>query len=196
MNASSNPQKEFSEKEYLRKYRDTYAPIEEHGLIGNMYTSALVSTDGTIDFYCYPHFDSPSLFASSLDKDKGGFFSISVGVDTNTSTSDTDHMNSITTKQMYVPDSNVLITRFLTQNGVGQVTDFMPVKESTVRGYEQGYLVREVEVVRGTMDFCVECVPRINYARDEHELVIVEFGGRFVSKELSMVLTATSAWEF
>lgn len=176
---------------FHRKYQEQYAPIEEHGLIGNMHTCALVSTDGTIDFYCYPSFDSPSIFASMLDKDKGGFFSISVGIGENE-----DPVMAVTNRQMYVPDSNVLITRFMTSSGVGQITDFMPVKQSTIHGHEHGYLVRELEVVRGKMCFQVECVPRFDYAREEHELQIVTHGARFKGKELSMVLTSTHSWDW
>src|SRR6266545_2993020 len=93
--------------------RARYLPIAEHGLIGDLHTVALVGTDGTIDWYCCPRFDSPSVFAAILDADHGGLFRISP---------DGDGWSS---KQLYLPDTNVLITRFLMPDGVGEVQDFM-----------------------------------------------------------------------
>src|SRR5690242_6928709 len=94
--------------------RPRYLPIAEHGLIGDMHTAALVGTDGTIDWYCCPRFDSPSVFAALLDAERGGLFRIApVGHDW-------------TSRQLYLPDTNILITRFLTPDGVGEVQDFMP----------------------------------------------------------------------
>src|SRR5918994_1384994 len=91
-----------------------YLPIAEHGVVGDLRTVALVGTDGTIDWYCCPRFDSPSVFAEMLDADRGGLFRISP---------DCDGWSS---KQLYLPDTNVLITRFLMPDGVGEVQDFMP----------------------------------------------------------------------
>src|SRR5262252_6086384 len=113
-----------------------YLPIAEHGLIGDLHTVALVGTDGTIDWYCCPRFDSPSVFAAILDRSRGGRFRIAPA------------MPEGQVKQLYFPDSNVLITRFLTPAGVGEVQDFMPV------GPRQR-LVRRVLSVRGTMKFRV-----------------------------------------
>src|SRR5207249_10889358 len=93
---------------------DHYLPIAEHGLIGDLHTVALVGTDGTIDWYCCPRFDSPSVFAAILDADRGGRFRIAP---------DCDGWSS---KQLYLPDTNILITRFLMPDGVGEVQDFMP----------------------------------------------------------------------
>ena len=92
-----------------------YQPIENYGLIGNMRTAALVGMHGSIDWYCFPHFDSPSVFAAILDDKKGGRFQIAPTCD------------GLRYKQFYWPDSNVLVTRFLAPDGVGQVTDYMPV---------------------------------------------------------------------
>jgi len=91
-----------------------YLPVAEHGVIGDLHTVALVGTDGTIDWYCCPRFDSPSVFAAILDADRGGLFRISPDCDGWSST------------QLYLPDTNVLITRFLMPEGVGEVQDFMP----------------------------------------------------------------------
>ena len=93
-----------------------YLPIADHGLIGDLHTVALVGTNGTIDWFCWPWFDSPSLFGSILDAEKGGFFSIAPVNDGHNA------------KQLYLPDTNVLITRFLTPDGVGEVEDFMPIR--------------------------------------------------------------------
>ena len=89
-----------------------YQPIENYGLIGNMRTAALVGIDGSIDWLCLPHFDSPSVFAAILDDRKGGRFKIAPA------------QNGVTHKQFYWPDSNILVTRFLSPDGVGQVIDF------------------------------------------------------------------------
>jgi GH15 family glucan-1,4-alpha-glucosidase len=94
--------------------RARYLPIAEHGLIGDLHTVALVGTDGTIDWYCCPRFDSPSVFAAILDADHGGLFRISP---------DGDGWSS---KQLNLPDTNILITRFLMPDGVAEVQDFMP----------------------------------------------------------------------
>ena len=92
-----------------------YLPIGEHGLIGNLHTVALVGTEGTIDWYCCPRFDAPSLFGAILDKEHGGHWRLAPS------------SARWTTKQLYIPDTNVLITRFLSPDGVGELQDFMPV---------------------------------------------------------------------
>ncbi len=123
-----------------------YQPIENYGIIGNMHTVALVGLNGSIDWLCYPHFDSPSVFGAILDDQKGGRFKIAPTAE------------GVTNKQIYWPDTNVLVTRFLSTDGVGEVVDFMPVG---VAEGEQGYhqLLRRVNVVRGTMAFRMECYP-------------------------------------
>ena len=94
----------------------TYPLIADHGLIGNLQTAALVATDGTIDWFCAPRFDSPSIFGSLLDEDRGGHFKIKPTADT------------FTRRQLYYPDTAILVTRFLTEAGVGEVVDFMPIR--------------------------------------------------------------------
>jgi GH15 family glucan-1,4-alpha-glucosidase len=175
-----------------------YPPIEDHGLIGNMHTTALVSTQACIDWFCYPYFDSPSIFASILDAEKGGFFKVSVAVAAHNENLFTNATN-VRHKQVYVPDSNVLISRFLSETGVGQVADFMPAKSdelitamSKFKHMKQWqWLLREIEVVRGRMYFRVECVPSFNYGRDSHEVDVLKHGARFRSKDLEMVLSST-----
>jgi GH15 family glucan-1,4-alpha-glucosidase len=152
-----------------------YQPIESYGVIGNMHTAALVGTDGSIDWLCYPRFDAPSVFAALLDHQKGGRFKI------------TSTAQGITHKQFYWPDTNVLVTRFLSPDGVGQVIDYMPVG---VSAEEPGYhwLVRQIKVVRGTMAFRLECSPAFNYARDQHQTVISPAGACFHSPNTSLEL--------
>jgi GH15 family glucan-1,4-alpha-glucosidase len=153
----------------------SYQPIENYGLIGNMRTAALVGMDGSIDWFCFPHFDSPSVFAAVLDDTKGGRFRIAPDCD------------GVRHKQYYWPDSNVLVTRFLSADGVGQVTDYMPVGVPAGAPGER-WLVRQVSAIRGTMPFRVECQPAFNYGRDPHETAIDRRGVRFRSPHLSLQL--------
>ena len=154
-----------------------YQPIENHGIIGDMHTIALVAVDGTIDWFCFPHFDSPSVFGSILDDKKGGYFRIAPVSN-----------DAVKRKQFYWPDSNVLITRFFSGDGVGQIADFMPVGLSTEKqGRHQ--LIRGVRVVRGEMKFRLECHPAFNYARDEHTVEIGSGGASFHTPALSLGLS-------
>ena len=154
---------------------DRYPDISEHGLIGDLQTAALVSTDGTIDWFCCPRFDSPSIFASLLDHDRGGYFHIGPDRD--------DYVS----RQLYFPDTAILITRFMTPEGVGEVIDFMPVIEGKATDRHQ--LVRLARVVRGTMDFRVEIQPRFDYGRKPHKLELYdEDGALFVSDDLTLTL--------
>ncbi|KAI0071654.1 glycoside hydrolase family 15 protein [Panus rudis PR-1116 ss-1] len=138
-----------------------YLPIADHGLIGNLRTAALVSIDGSVESYCVPNFDSPSVFARILDKNKGGHFSITPTA-------------PFTTKQSYLPSSNVLQTKFLNDKGVATITDFLPRQPSSNTARPLlSWLVRRVEVVRGSIPLRVECAPAFNYARSPHTLKIV-----------------------
>ena len=157
-----------------------YQPIENHGVIGDLRTIALVAVDGTIDWFCFPAFDAPSVFAAILDDRKGGRFAIAP-----TST-------DITRKQFYWPESNVLITRFLSPDGVGQITDFMPVG-LRVADRQCHQLVRRVQVIRGTMAFRVVCTPAFNYGRDPHDTRILDTGARFDSPGLRLALGTRQA---
>jgi GH15 family glucan-1,4-alpha-glucosidase len=118
-----------------------YPPIADHGLIGDLRTVALVDTAATIDWYCCPRFVSPSVFGSLLDAERGGSFRLA------------PDREVTTTKQLYLPDTNMLITRFLSEDGVGEVQDFMPVAKA---GEHRQCLVRRVVVVRGSMTFRLE----------------------------------------
>ncbi|HEY0786781.1 MAG TPA: glycoside hydrolase family 15 protein [Acidobacteriaceae bacterium] len=130
--------------------------IEHHGIIGNMRSAALVTIDGTIDFFCYPSFDSPSVFASLLDEEKGGSFSIHAQLD------------GVRTRQMYLPDTNVLLTRFLAEDGVAELTDYMPVTDIEAPTDDAHQIVRMVRVIRGKVPFRLTCAPRFDYGRAAH----------------------------
>lgn len=140
-----------------------YPLIADHGLIGNMQTAALVTTDGTIDWFCAPRFDSPSIFGCLLDADQGGHLRTRPTVDV------------FTQQQLYYPDTAILVTRFLTEAGVGEVIDFMPVGDSTVASDRQ-QLVRMIRCVRGEMTFTVEIAPKFDYGRESHETHVTEEG--------------------
>jgi GH15 family glucan-1,4-alpha-glucosidase len=147
-------------------------------VIGDLRTVALVGTDGTIDWYCCPRFDSPSVFGAILDRKIGGRYRIAptLGIGT--------------VKQLYLPDTNVLITRFLTPNGVGEVEDFMPV---ATLGSNRQRLVRRVLCVRGEMRFRIEVDPRFDYGREEHEAIPHEHGVVFRTPALTLSLGASVA---
>ncbi|CAG8573108.1 127_t:CDS:10, partial [Acaulospora morrowiae] len=132
-----------------------YLPIENYGLIGNLRTVALCGTDGSIDFMCYPKFDSPSIFVRLLDHEKGG-----------------------SNKQQYHPNSNILLTRFLDEDGVGEISDFMHLPEKVHRVTPKPllpWLIRHVDVVRGEVNFHLELFPAFNYALDSHTTEIVDY---------------------
>ena len=153
-----------------------YLPIDRYGLIGDMHTVALVGMNGSIDFLCIPRFDSPAVFAGILDDEKGGHFRIAP----------TD--GGAAQKQLYWPDTNVLVTRFLSADGVGEVTDFMPVGgASDPPGRRR--VVRRARVVRGQMTFRVECRPAFNFARDRHETEVGAGGAVFRSPGLTLGLS-------
>jgi len=159
-----------------------YLPIAEHGVIGDLHTVALVGTDGSIDWYCCPRFDAPSVFGAILDVHKGGYFQIAPA--------DGEYK----TKQLYLPDTNILYTRFLTPDGVGELTDFMPIGPQHDLGEHR--LVRCVHCVRGQMRFRVECRPRFDYARAEHELVEGDGGVLFRGAALTLALESDREMSF
>jgi GH15 family glucan-1,4-alpha-glucosidase len=165
------------------------APLEiaQHGLIGDLRTAALVGTDGTIDWFCAGRFDAPSVFGALLDPDAGGW--------TLRPTCDVSGTN-----QFYFPDSNVLITRFLTEHGVVEVQDFMPLHRSTGGGgsadaddlgatvEHRQRIVRRVVCVRGEMDLETTVAPRFDYARGTHEVLEDEHGARFRGADVELAL--------
>ncbi|MEV6175863.1 glycoside hydrolase family 15 protein [Streptomyces sp. NPDC052015] len=154
-----------------------YLPIAEHGLIGDLRSVALVGTDGTIDWYCCPCFDAPSVFGSILDAERGGCFELAAAIPART-------------KQFYFPDTNVLLTRFFTEDGVGEVQDFMPVDGGSVEA-KRHRLIRRVLCVRGSIPFRARVAPRFDYGALPHTLRMVGDVAVFDSGGLSLALTAT-----
>jgi GH15 family glucan-1,4-alpha-glucosidase len=160
-----------------------YQPIENYAMIGDMHTVALVGMNGSIDWLCIPHFDSPSVFGALLDDAKGGRFRIAP-VD-----------NKVTCKQFYWPDTNVLITRFLAPHGAAELTDFMPVQNHSPISQHNLQLIRRVAAVRGSVEFIMECRPAFDYARAPHKTSIMEGGVTFESQDLTLGLTAYTSLE-
>ncbi|MDF6041063.1 glycoside hydrolase family 15 protein [Streptomyces sp. JH14] len=154
-----------------------YMPIAEHGLIGDLRTAALVGTNGTIDWYCCSRFDAPSVFAAILDADRGGAFELAPDVPART-------------KQFYFPDTNILITRFFADDGVGEVQDFMPIVDDS-READRHRLIRRVLCVRGSMPFTARVAPRFDYGRRTHTVSRQQGQIVFDSPELSLALTSS-----
>ncbi|CAO3620782.1 unnamed protein product [Cunninghamella echinulata] len=135
-----------------------YLPIENYGIIGNLRTVAICGTDGSIDFFCYPKFDSPSVFCRMLDKNKGGYFSITPTLYTSN-------------KQQYLPNSNILTTRFLSNEGVSEIVDYMHIPDPSQRQATKPllpWIIRSVKVIRGTVTFQLKCYPSFNYGLTPH----------------------------
>jgi GH15 family glucan-1,4-alpha-glucosidase len=153
---------------------ERYPNISDHGLIGDLQTAALVTRDGAIDWFCCPRFDSPSVFASLLDADRGGQFRIAPDRD--------DYVS----KQLYLPGTAILSTRFMTPDGVGEVHDFMPVV--TGRPTERHRLVRLMRVPRGSMRFVLNLQPRFDYGRQQHKLTVSEHGAIFEADGMHLTL--------
>jgi GH15 family glucan-1,4-alpha-glucosidase len=156
-----------------------YKPIEDYGVIGDLHTVALVGTDGSIDWCCLPHFDSPSVFGAILDDEKGGYFKISA-------------ISSERCKQLYLPDTNVLLTRFYCADGIAEVTDFMPIESRSLRYAPPNYhqIIRRVSTVAGHLRFRLECFPALNYAREKHEIHSFPQGAVFAASSRSVGLVS------
>ncbi len=153
----------------------SYQPIGNYGIIGDMYTAALVSINGSIDWLCLPSFDSPSVFGAILDNQKGGRFAI------------LSRASNTTYKQFYWPDTNVLVTRFLTSEGAAELIDFMPV---LTEGSTRRQLIRRLRVLRGCMPFHLVCQPAFNYAQDPYTCQIHSDSVIFTSNTLTLGLTS------
>jgi GH15 family glucan-1,4-alpha-glucosidase len=137
----------------------SYLPIENYGVIGDMRSVALVGKNGSIDWCCLPSFDSPSIFAALLDDRTGGFWSLAPTVE-------------CAVRQMYLPDTNVLMTRFFADQGMAEVIDFMPIGREAggETQQESRQIVRMAKSIRGSIPFRMECRPAFDYARQTHEL--------------------------
>jgi GH15 family glucan-1,4-alpha-glucosidase len=155
---------------------DGYLPIDAHGIVGDLHTVALVGTEGTIDWYCPGRFDAPSVFAALLDRERGGYWRIApAGEDW-------------TSKQLYFPETNILITRFLSPGGIAEVIDFMCTSRP-------GLLVRRVLSVHGQTTFRLELEPRFDYGRAEHETALHDEGAAFAAPEQTLHLAAPVSLE-
>lgn len=134
-----------------------YQPIENYGIIGNMQTVALVSVNGSIDFMCFPRFDSPTIFASLLDAKNGGYFSIE------------PQMDDLKCKQLYMPGTAILITRYFSEEGITELTDYMPLSEDSKTA--PAAIIRQIKAIRGDIKFKMHCAPRFDYATAKHTAV-------------------------
>jgi GH15 family glucan-1,4-alpha-glucosidase len=170
MSALSSPHRESLTGEHRRPAG--YLPIAEHGIIGDLRSAALVGTDGTIDWYCSERFDAPSVFGALLDRGRGGFYRIGPA----------DRLS--VTKQLYLPDTNVLITRFLSPEGVSEIQDFMPVGDGPQR------LIRRLVGVRGSTRFRLQAEPRFDYGRHEPAVSIEQGGAVFRAPGHALALAA------
>jgi GH15 family glucan-1,4-alpha-glucosidase len=158
-----------------------YLPVEDYGIIGNLRTVALIGRNGSVDWFCFPNFDSPSIFARILDDEKGGFFEIAPA-----------NLDGVAFKQLYWPETNVLVTRFLTDEGVGEIRDLMPIDAPRSESGFHG-LIRIVKVVRGRMTFRLRCQPAFNYARDRHTVELASGGAIFSGDSVTLALAADHA---
>jgi len=154
----------------------SYQPIENYGIIGNMRTVALVGMNGSIDWYCYPHFDSPSIFGAILDDKKGGRFQISADAD------------GVRHKQFYWPSTNVLVTRFLLADGIAELEDFMPAGLPS-DSPEYRHIYRRIRCVRGSVRMSIACRPAFDYGRQPHDTRIEATGATFKSASLTLALS-------
>ncbi len=156
-----------------------YKPIEDYGIIGDLHTVALVGIDGSIDWCCLPHFDSPSVFGAILDNEKGGYFKIG-------------RLAPGHARQLYLPDTNVLITRIFSDEGIAEVIDFMPIEARSLEGKRPNYhqIIRRVSTVAGNVRFRLECFPAFDYARQKHDVRIYPQGAAFLSPSASVGLVA------
>src|SRR5260370_16400223 len=137
----------------------SFERIDNYGMIGNMRSIALVGVNGSIDFLCYPNFDSPTVFAALVDDGRGACFQIQ------------PQLRERRVRQMYLPETNILLTRFLAEEGVAELTDYMPIGKG---GEQAKEIIRTLTVIRGEVDFKMQCQPRFKYATCGHTVNIEE----------------------
>ncbi|MFI8772207.1 glycoside hydrolase family 15 protein [Gordonia sp. NPDC062954] len=159
-----------------------YLPIADHGVIGDLRTAAVVGVDGRIDWFCCPRFYSPSVFGSLLDAERGGAWTIEQ-ID-----------GDVTTRQFYLPDSNVLVTRFMSDDGVAEVQDLMPI----ARPHDPEHrtrIVRRVVCVRGEVRFRMRIAPRFDYGRADHTVEVGDDGrATFETAETRLHIASDAQW--
>ncbi|MFD1858444.1 glycoside hydrolase family 15 protein [Aeromicrobium camelliae] len=156
---------------------EEFLPIADHGLIGDLRTAALVGTDGTISWFCPGRFDAPSVFASLLDPEAGGWTIGPVG-------------GAVRTQQFYFPNTAILATRFLTEDGVIEVHDFMPVLRPHDADHRQR-LVRRVQVVRGSADVRTRLAARPDYGRGRPNVERTDDGVLIAGDGVRLGISAT-----
>jgi GH15 family glucan-1,4-alpha-glucosidase len=162
-----------------RESPEDYKPLEEYGIIGNEETVALVGRDGAIDWCCFPHVESASLFARILDSQRGGHFTVCP-------------TQSFEAEQRYVDRTNVLRTCFRTTAGQATVTDFMPVPETTQtrQGTHQA-VYRKLTCDSGQVDLQIEFEPRFDYARTDPRLEQARHGVVATGNDESVFLSGS-----
>ncbi|KQR76865.1 glucoamylase [Rhizobium sp. Leaf341] len=154
--------------------------ISQHGIVGDMETAALIARDGTLDYLCWPALDSPTVFAELLDAEKGGAFTM------------TPQLHDPRTLQLYVPETNVLITRWMADGGSAEVMDLMPHPDARVHpGRTARCILRRITVTRGQVSFTTRCAPRFDYARAIPQTAEIEGGVAFTTDDLTMRLFAS-----
>lgn len=154
--------------------------IGDHGIIGDLETAALVARDATIDYLCWPSLDSPTIFADLLDPGSGGAFTLQPQLDS------PEHL------QLYVPDTNLLLTRWMADGGSAEVVDLLPLPDA--RAHPDGAarcIIRRLCVTRGTIRFRASCMPRFDYAREVPAVETLDDGVRFVGRDLSLKMFAS-----
>lgn len=155
--------------------------IGDHGVIGDMETAALVATYGTIDYLCWPSLDSPTIFADLLDPKKGGAFSIK------------PKLSEARNVQLYIPDTNVLITRWLAGEGNAEVADLMTHPDTQVgRATPLRGIIRRVTAIQGSIQFEACCAPRFDYAKRVPDTEQLDGGVRFTSPHLALRLFSSA----
>lgn len=146
-----------------------YHPIEAYAMIGDLHTIALVSRQGSIDWCCLPRFDAPSVFGALLDAQSGGYFRVAPA-----------SLDGVRCLQVYVPETAILVTRFLSSTGVAELTDFLPITSSK-RSSHRRLLVRSLKVIRGSLAFAMSCQPAFDYASAPHTVTIQNHAALFHS---------------
>lgn len=154
--------------------------IGEHGVIGNLETIALVASDGAMDFLCWPKLDSPSVFAGLLDAQNGGVFELS------------PVLSEPAVKQLYYPETNIIVTRWLSHEASAEVTDFMPHPDTSKF---PRMVVRRLRAMRGKLAFSVCCSPRLDYARVVPEVELNGTRVLFHTQDLVLQLHGEAQWE-
>ena len=156
--------------------------LSEYGLIGDMRTAALVGTDGAIDWCCLPRFDSGSVFAASLEPERGGTWAVRP-------------QGEWTSVQRYLPRTNILETTFRTAAGVVVLTDFMPVDEDGRPSGPHPEIHRQLRCTRGTVPMQMTFMPRFEYGARTTRLELLR-NGLFATDRTDQVLTLSSAKPF